>query len=49
MPLLVTGTFQKQIKLLAQLNLNIKKDKPLYISCRFIIAEAFPNEKEEKQ
>ena len=30
MPLLVTGTFQKQIELMVQLNLQCKKDKPPY-------------------
>lgn len=31
MPLLVTGTFQIQIKLVTQSNLRHKKDKPSYI------------------
>ncbi len=41
MPLLVTGTFQKQIKLLAQLNLNVKKDKPLYIVMQIYYSRGF--------
>ncbi len=41
MPLLVTGTFQKQIKLLAQLNLNVKKDKPLYIVMQIYYSRDF--------
>ncbi len=49
MPLLATGTFQKQSKLLAQLTLNKKGQASFILLCRFIIAEAFPNEKEEKQ
>lgn len=32
MPLLVTGTFQTQIELLAQFSLQHKKDKPSYIN-----------------
>ncbi len=46
MPLLVTRTFQKQIELMVQLNLQCKKDKPPTRNCKFIIAEACLKEKE---
>ena len=49
MPLLVTGAFQKQIRLLAQSNPSIKRTSLFIHICRFIIAEAFPEEKEEQR
>lgn len=49
MPLLVTGAFQMRIELVVQLSPQCRKDEPLYkIFSRFIIAEAFPVEKEGK-
>ncbi len=48
MPLLVTGTFRRQIRLLEQLNLSAKRTSLFVYICRFIITEAFPDEKEGK-
>ncbi len=48
MPLLVTEAFQKQIKLLKQPNMSVKRISLFTNVFRFIIAEAFPDEKEGK-
>ncbi len=37
MPLLVTGTFQAQVELLAQFSLRHKKDKPSYINLAILL------------
>ena len=45
MPLLVTGTFQKQIELMVQLNLQCKKDKPPYKKLQIYYSRSLPERK----